>query len=582
MEYRFLIKGGTVVDGSGAPAKRADVRIADGMIVEVAENLEPVERERVVDASGCYVTPGFIETHNHYDAPMWWMPNLEPMSGYGITTSVNGNCGFSAAPISADPEAKMEMVKIFSFFEDIPQKPFVEELPWDWSTWSEYRRSMEEHLRLTVNFASYVGHIAIRLAVMGMEARERAATAEEIAGMCDLLRDALDAGAIGLSSNLLDYDGQGRPVPSLLADDAEFEALLGVLAEYPGKTLEIIVGVFLRMTAVEDMERVERLCKPYDVRVMWAGIPTINFQMPKLGVLWDMHKRYGEEGLDFYTAFHHVPPTTAINFYSSLVFGQSNNLVWHEIIEAPDDEAKTALLTSDEWRARARDSWEQMYPQSLLRLPERVHLQESQSGSGPIGVTLADYIAGRKDNPHPSDALADWLLDNGFDSTLMSHMVNDSEELMTGLLKDPRAIGNISDSGAHGQMLCGIGDHINLLTEYARDKGLLTIEEAVHNLTGKLADFFGFNDRGKIEVGKAADIVVFNLDEIERRPTERVFDVPDGKGARTWRYTRPPAPMRLTLVNGVPTFDRDRFDGTYPGKFISTTRAPSRSAAASI
>ena len=200
---------------------------------------------------------------------------------------------------------------------------------------------------------------------------------------------------------------------------------------------------------------------------MWAGIPTINFQMPKIGVLWDMHKRYGEEGLDFYTAFHHVPPTTAINFYSSLVFGQSNNLVWHEIIEAPDDEAKTALLTSPEWRARARDSWEQMYPQSLLRLPERVHLQESQSGCGPIGVTLGDYIDGRTDDPHPSDALADWVLDNGFGSTLMSHMVNDSEELMTGLLKDPRAIGNISDSGAHGQMLCGIGDHVNLLTEYA-------------------------------------------------------------------------------------------------------------------
>jgi N-acyl-D-amino-acid deacylase len=571
MDYRFLIKGGTVVDGTGAPARRADVRIADGLIVELEEHLDPAERERVIDASGCYVTPGFIETHNHYDAPMWWMPNLEPMSGYGITTSVNGNCGFSAAPISKDPEAKMEMVKIFSFFEDIPEKPFVEELPWDWTSWSEYRRSMEKNLRLTVNFASYVGHIAIRLAVMGMEARERAATTEEIAGMCDMLRDALEAGAIGLSSNLLDYDGQGRPVPSLLADDAEFDALLGVLAEFPGKTLEIIVGVFLRMTAVEDMERVERLCKPHDVRVMWAGIPTINFQMPKIGVLWDMHKRYGEEGLDFYTAFHHVPPTTAINFYSSLVFGQSNNLVWHEIIEAPDDEAKTALLTSPEWRARARDSWERMYPQSLLRLPERVHLQESQSGSGPIGVTLGDYIDGRTDNPHPSDALADWVLDNGFGSTLMSHMVNDSEELMTGLLKDPRAIGNISDSGAHGQMLCGIGDHVNLLTEYARDKGLLTVEEAIHNLTGKLADFFGFNDRGKIEVGKAADVVVFNLAEIERRPTERVFDVPDGKGGRTWRYTRPPAPMRLTLVNGVPTFDRDRFDGTYPGMLISTT-----------
>jgi N-acyl-D-amino-acid deacylase len=571
MEYRFLIKGGTVIDGTGAAAKLLDVRVADGKIVEVGDGLLPAGRERVVDASGCYVTPGFIETHNHYDAPMWWMPNLEPMSGYGITTSVNGNCGFSAAPVSDDEEAKMEMVKIFSFFEDIPEKPFTEVLPWDWRTWSEYRRSLEKNLRFPINFASYVGHIAIRLAVMGMDARERAATPEEIERMCAHLRDALDAGAIGLSSNLLDYDGQGRPVPSLLADDAEFEALLNVLAEYPGKTLEIILGVFMRMTGVEDMERVERLCRPLGVRVMWAGIPTINFQMDKLGQLWDMHARYKEEGLEFYTAFHHVAPVSAVNFYSSLIFGQSNNLVWHELILAPDDEDKTALLTSDEWRARARVSWDQMYAHNTLRFPERVDLAESQSGFGPIGITLGDYIENRDDDPHPSDALADWLLDNGFGSTLMTQMVNTSEDMMTGLLKDPKAIGNISDSGAHGQMLCGIGDHINLLTEYARDKGLLTIEEAVHNITGKLADFFGFTDRGHIRVGRAADIVVFNLDEIERRPVERVFDVPDGKGGRTWRYTRPPAPMRLTLVNGVPTFDRGRFSGTYPGQVISTS-----------
>ena len=126
-------------------------------------------------------------------------------------------------------------------------------------------------------------------------------------------------------------------------------------------------------------------------------------------------RRYGEEGLDFYTAFHHVPPTTAINFYSSLVFGQSNNLVWHEIIEAPDDEAKTALSTSPEWRARARDSWEQMYPQSLLRLPERGAPPGNRSRAvAPLGVTLGDYIEGRTDDPHPSDALADWVLRQWF------------------------------------------------------------------------------------------------------------------------------------------------------------------------
>jgi N-acyl-D-amino-acid deacylase len=149
-------------------------------------------------------------------------------------------------------------------------------------------------------------------------------------------------------------------------------------------------------------------------------------------------------------------------------------------------------------------------------------------------------------------------------------MFNVSEDVMTRLFRDPKAIGNVSDSGAHGQMLCGIGDHIHLLTDYVRDNRRLTIEEAIHNTSGKQAKFFGFEDRGEISVGKAADLAVFNLDEIERRPVEKVFDVPDGQGARTWRYTRSPAPMRLTLVNGVPTFDRNNFTGTYPGKVITT------------
>jgi N-acyl-D-aspartate/D-glutamate deacylase len=129
--YNLLIRGGTVVDGTGAPARTADVRIRDGLITEVGPRLTAGPRERVIDAAGCYVTPGFIETHNHFDAPMWWMPTLDPMPGYGVTTSVNGNCGFSAAPVSDDPEVRLEMVKIFSFFEDIPIKPFVEVLPWD-------------------------------------------------------------------------------------------------------------------------------------------------------------------------------------------------------------------------------------------------------------------------------------------------------------------------------------------------------------------------------------------------------------------------------------------------------------------
>ena len=383
--------------------------------------------------------------------------------------------------------------------------------------------------------------------------------------MADMLRDALDAGAIGFSSNTLDWDGQGRPVPSLLADDAEFTALFDVMDDYPEKTCEIIISVFMRMQGVEDMKRFERLLEGRKFRTMWAGVPTLDFQMPKVGELWDMHRRYKEEGRPLYTAFHHVPPATAVNFHNSLTFGQSNILVWHELIEARGDAAKLALLQDEAWRARARESWGNAYDQSPFKYPQVVQLEESESGYGPLGCMLADFMA-QRGIEHPSDGLAEWLIDNGFGSTLAFGMTNDNHDTMIGLLRDDRAIGNISDSGAHGQMLCGIGDHVDLITQYARDNDWLTVEEAVHNCTGKLADFFGFTDRGRIEVGRNADIAVWNIDEIERHPTIRVFDVPDGSGGRTWRYTRAPAPMRLTLCNGVPTFDRGFFTGGYSGK----------------
>lgn len=148
MKLGFLIKGGTVVDGTGAPAYKADVRVTGDRIAEIGTGLERRGREQVIDAAGCYVAPGFMETHNHFDAPMWWLPSMEPMPGYGVTTSINGNCGFGAAPVSDDPLVREEAVKIFSFFEDIPEKPFLNRLPWDWKTWSEYRASVERNVKL--------------------------------------------------------------------------------------------------------------------------------------------------------------------------------------------------------------------------------------------------------------------------------------------------------------------------------------------------------------------------------------------------------------------------------------------------
>lgn len=567
MSYNILIKGGTVVDGLKNPSFKADIRIAGGKIVKVAENLAREGSERVVNAEDCYVTPGFIETHNHYDAPMWWMPNMFPLPGYGVTTSINGNCGFGAAPVPDDADAKLAMIKIFSFFEDIPLHPFLSELPWDWKTWPEYRESMRRHLKVPVNFEFFCGHQSLRLAAMGTDGAKRAATDAEIATMCAALREALEAGALGLSSNTMDYDGQGNPVPSLLADDREFSALFDVLDEYPTKTFEVIIGIFQRFTGVEDMKRLEPLVAHRKFKTQWAGVPTMEFQMGKVGALLEEHARFSRDGLPLYTGFTHVAPATQINFASPLTFGQANNLVWAEWAGETDISKKLALLQDETWRERARASWEDQYPQTPYKNPESIIMRDSQFQVGPYGpdVTFKDVIETRG-NAHPSDVLADWVLENGLGSTLGYNMQKASMEQIVNLFKDEHAIGNLSDSGAHAQMLCGIGDHINMITSFVRDSDKLTVEEAVYNLTGKLANFFGLTDRGRIAEGKNADVVVWNINEIERRPMIKEFDVPDGSGGRAYRYTRSPAPMRLTIVNGEPVFDLGAFTGAYPGK----------------
>ncbi|MCM3886084.1 amidohydrolase family protein [Frankia sp. R82] len=568
MEVQFLIRNGMIVDGTGAPAYRGDVRVRHGRIAQIAPSLETDGRERVVDASGCYVTPGFIEQHNHWDAGVWWAPMLEPLSGYGVTTSINGNCGFSLAPAHPDPAVREEMIDIFNYFEDIPAEPQRDVLAWDWRTWSEYRTSMERRVTPALNFGVFCGHIALRLAVLGLDAWNRAATAAEAAEMAALLDDALAAGAMGLSTNFFDYDRRERPLPSQLADDAELRALLEVLGRYPGATFEVITDIFMRNTAAATVERLGAIAAETNVRMQWVGVPAFKYQAPIRPELDALHERFKAEGRDFWTGFHHVSPTSMMNFVSSLVFSQNGNPVWQELVNAQGEEAKLKLLDDPDWRDRARESWNNQLPHSYLNDPSALIFRESETGYTPTGITLADYMASTG-IAHPSDALAQYLLTNGVGSLILKRSLEVDEEVVLRLLKDPRSVGNISDAGAHGKLFCGAGDNVLLLTDYVRDRGVLTIEEAIHVLTGKVANFLGLRERGELKVGNHADLTVFDLSEIERRPEEKVWDVPDGKGGRTYRYTRAAAPTRLTLVNGVPTFDHGAPTGRFPGQFIA-------------
>ena len=566
----MLIRGGTVVDGTGAAGFKADVRVKGDRIVEVGEGLTPQDGEETFDATGCYVTPGFIEGHTHYDATMWWQPDLDPLPGVGATTVITGNCGFTAAPLSEDKAAQLEMVKIFSFFEDIPLEPFLKNVPWDWKSWPEYKESVKEKVRLPLNNAAFVGHIAIRMAAMGTDAWERAANAEERATMARMLDEALAAGALGLSTNLLDHDGENRPIPTLVADDAEFSALFDVLERYPATTFQCIIDVALmRDTGPAQTDRMAALLKGRNIRVQLTGaIPTVAYQKYLLQPMRDRVEQMRKDGIDVWPGYAHVPLTGQLSLYKSLIFAQSNDYVWHEVVLAEGAEAKEALLRDPDWRARARESWDtQCYPQSPMNNPGMLLLTKlgSDNGAGPFG-TLQEYA--EQLGLHRSDAMAEWLLKNGVLSTVRMAPFDMDDEVVVEMIRDPKTVGNITDAGAHLQMLCGGGENLVYLTKYVRDQKAISLEEAVHSMTGKLAEHFHLTDIGEIKSGKRADIVVFDFDEVRQHDMEKIYDVTDGKGGITWRYTRKPAPMKLTMVNGEPTFRNGAYTGAKPGAFL--------------
>src|SRR6516164_9232854 len=227
MDAELVIKGGVVVDGTGAPGRRADVALAGGRVTEVGTGLEG---DRVLDASGCVVAPGFIDIHTHYDAQVFWDPSLTPSCYHGVTTVVAGNCGFSIAPTR--PEHREVIARTLENVEDMNVASLAAGIPWDFSAFPEYLASVERR-GVGLNYAAYIGHTALRLFVMGDDAYERTATPDEIGRMQAILREAMLAGAAGLATSFaITHRGvDGKPVPSRFADRAEFEALLDTMRE---------------------------------------------------------------------------------------------------------------------------------------------------------------------------------------------------------------------------------------------------------------------------------------------------------------------------------------------------------------
>ncbi len=560
MSQHMLIRGGNVVDGTGAPRRRADVRIRDGRIAEVGADLTP-DGEPTIDASGAVVTPGFIDTHAHTDPQVFWDPRLDPDPLHGVTTMLVGNCSLSLYP--ATEATRGQISDLFAYIEDVPRHLFDDEVPWTWDSYAGYRDAVNA-VGTGINLAALVGHSPLRLAVMGDDAWTRVATASELTQMATLLDASMKAGAWGLSTSWLDSDSEGRPVPSRAADTNEFDVLLDIIAASGHGLVEVVPGLLGDKPEVA-LEDLARRCGARGIPLTWTGF-TYTDSNPEGTARWiDLARKLGSEGIGFYPQLSPRTVDFRLNWDSSMMF-MSMPQGWHKVIAARGAD-KADVLADPVWRAAAREEWDRteksLFPHR--RLDKVRFVEVSGAANEPwLGRTLAELVDER--GGHPSDVFADFVAANDCHPGVVAVGVSNADvDGVARTLTDPAVLVSSSDAGAHMQMLCASGDTTLVLTRHVRERGDFTLEQAVYELSGRQAEVFGFTGRGTIAPGNHADLAVFALDELHYDDDEFTRDLPGG-GAR---LRRPEGGYRATIVAGVPVQLEGKLTGELPGRVIS-------------
>ncbi len=532
-----VIRGGTVVDGTGAPGRRADVAFADGVIIGVGDDhVAQHPGATVIDATGKVVAPGFIDIHTHFDAQVFWDPALTPSCYHGVTTVVAGNCGFSIAPTR--PEDRGLIANTLEKVEDMDPASLNAGIPWEFETFPEYLDTVERR-GSALNYAAYIGHTPLRIYVMGDQASRRAAEPAEIEAMADLVREAVAAGACGFATSfaITHLGADGQPIPSRWAERAEISALCKAAAE-GGRSVIGINGASegLRFADMYDLQL------EVGIPFTYTAVLTSNTGAHLKAV--QMHREGLAKGAEVWPQVSCRPLTFSMNLIEPFTLNTSP--VFAELMRGTLDERRAAYADPS-WRARVRQAWDD--GKGLPPRWDTYEVMESTANPEHVGRKLVDIAAEAGKDPF------DALLDISADETDLKHLrvkavlANDDPEGVAMLLNEPGCTLGLSDAGAHVSQLCDAPLPTDLLGNWVRDRGVLSLEDAVHKLTKVQADIFGFDDRGEIVEGKAADLVIFDPTTVAPGPLRRVRDFP----ADAERLTADsPSGMSHVFVNGTP------------------------------
>jgi N-acyl-D-aspartate/D-glutamate deacylase len=561
----LLIKGGDVVDGTGGPARLADVAVRDGRVVAIGASDE--QASHIIDATGLVVAPGFVDLHTHYDAQLFWDPTASPSPLHGVTTVFGGNCGFALAPAGA--EHADYLARLMSRVEGIPLPALEAGLDWSWSTFADWSEQLDAR-GMAVNAGFLAGHSPIRRIVMGEDAVGREASAGQIEAMVALVHETLAAGAMGLSTSRAPthHDGDGNPVPSRAATDEELLRLCAAVADHPGTQLEAIVPGCLNgfsddeMTLLAAMSRTAR--RPLNWNVLGIGDPE--------SYKGQLHASDRARELGGRVIALTLPQGMKIRltFLSGMVLDALPG--WAELFGLPVDE-RISALRDPEVRRRLDEGAKSPDAGIIGALANwsRLTITEgfTPETTGFEGKTVGEVA--RLTGKDEFDALLDVVVADGLRTGLEPTMPPASDDVWKARAdawRDERTVVGASDAGAHLDMMCGATYSSFLVGEAVRERQLLSMEEAVQQLTEVPARLYGLRDRGRLVEGAHADIVVFDPSTVGPRIERTRDDLPGGAS----RLMADAEGFVHVLVNGVEIVSSGTFTGETPGRLLRSGR----------
>ncbi len=562
----LAIRGGTVVDGTGAPPLPADVLIDGDRIAAVGPDAG-AGADTTVGADGLMVAPGFVDLHTHYDAQLFWDPNASPSPLHGVTTVLGGNCGFSLAPLT--PDGADYIARMMARVEGMPLAALRAGVPWDWGSFGDWLGRLDG--RTAVNAGFLVGHSTLRRLVMGERAVGGEATEADLAAMEAALHAALAEGALGFSTSQVHThnDGDGQPVPSRAANRAEMERLAAAVRAHEGTTVELIVPGCLNGFTDEEVEFLSTMSLLADRPVNWnvLGVSSMNPD----GAWSQLAAGTAAAARGATVVALTLPHTMQIRLsfeHGAILDGLPG---WREVFALPIDERMAAFRDPD--TRRRLEAGSQSEEAGILRHLanwSRLVFEETfaPENAGLEGRSVGEVA--RERGLDPFDALLDVVVADRL-RTGLRPPIGESEEdwvLRAKAWQDPRAIVGGSDAGAHLDTMCGAIYSTSMLGDGVRARALLTWEQGVRLLTDVPARLYGLRDRGRLVAGGFADVVVFDPTAIGHRPVRTRDDLPGGAS----RLYAEATGIERVLVNGTEIVHAGSFSGAVPGRILRSGR----------